>query len=394
MNDWQSAVALEASARAAADIALGNSVGGKLTGDGSYVSAATAVLRSRVNGDGNPRFEIDADGKHQWGDGTNPLDANLYRVGAGVLKTDGYLYAGLHIYADQGAATQTGMGGVGPSSQPGLVFGIAGDTNLYRAAADTLKTNDLLWSTSDVYSDTEVRARVATIYQAVLGIAGPGLEPGILLGVAGDTNLYRSAADTLKTDDLFHAGNGIKLDGKNISTDTTTGSQIATGATQKLGFYGATPIVQPANTVDYVTMLTSLGLRAAGGTAPASFPGAVTSSSPTLGMGYATGAGGAVTQITSRATTVVLNKICGQITTHTASLAAGAEVEFTVTNSTVAATDVVNVAITPGGTGTPMAYVSAVAAGSFKITITNLHASTADTSADVINFAVLKAVAA
>jgi hypothetical protein len=108
------------------------------------------------------------------------------------------------------------------------------------------------------------------------------------------------------------------------------------------------------------------------------------------GIGYATGAGGTVTQATSRSTGVTLSKFSGQITTHNASLAAAAEVEFTVTNTLVAATDVIVLSITPGGTGTPFAYVSAVAAGSFNITITNNHASTADTSADVINFIVLK----
>jgi hypothetical protein len=38
--------------------------------------------------------------------------------------------------------------------------------------------------------------------------------------------------------------------------------------------------------------------------------------------------------------------------------------------------------------------VSAVAAGSFDIRLTNLHASTADTGASIINFAVIKAVSA
>jgi hypothetical protein len=38
------------------------------------------------------------------------------------------------------------------------------------------------------------------------------------------------------------------------------------------------------------------------------------------------------------------------------------------------------------------AYVTAVAAGSFQITLKNGHASTADTGAAIINFAVIKAV--
>ena len=39
----------------------------------------------------------------------------------------------------------------------------------------------------------------------------------------------------------------------------------------------------------------------------------------TTGIGYATGAGGGVTQSTNKATTVVLNKMCGQITMNAAS---------------------------------------------------------------------------
>lgn len=123
--------------------------------------------------------------------------------------------------------------------------------------------------------------------------------------------------------------------------------------------------------------------------------GAVTSSSASAGVGYATGAGAAVTQATSRTTGVTINAICGAITTDTSSLAAAAEAEFTVTNSAVAATDVVVVCLkTESATGTSLPFVSTVGAGSFKITLTNLHATTADTSASVINFAIIKSVAA
>lgn len=121
---------------------------------------------------------------------------------------------------------------------------------------------------------------------------------------------------------------------------------------------------------------------------------AIKSSSPTAGIGYATGAGGAVTQATDRSTGVTLNTVSGAITMNAASLAAGAEASFTVTNSAVAATDVVVVCLKTVGTGTPMVFVDTVAAGSFRITITNLHAATADTTADVINFVVIKGVAA
>lgn len=109
-------------------------------------------------------------------------------------------------------------------------------------------------------------------------------------------------------------------------------------------------------------------------------------------VGYATGSGGTVTQLTSKSTGVTLNKACGQITTHNAALAAGAEVTFTVTNSTVAATDIPVVAISSGGTaGSYGVWATAVAAGSFAITLSNLSAGSLS-QAIVINFAVIKGV--
>lgn len=112
-------------------------------------------------------------------------------------------------------------------------------------------------------------------------------------------------------------------------------------------------------------------------------------------FGYTTGAGSTVTQATNRTTGVTINALCGHITTHNASLAAEATAVFTVTNSQVAAGDVVAISMASGdnGTGT-IVFVSAVAAGSFDISVHNgnVAAGTAETGAIVINFAVIKAV--
>ena len=102
--------------------------------------------------------------------------------------------------------------------------------------------------------------------------------------------------------------------------------------------------------------------------------------------------GGTVTQATSISTGVTLSKRKGQITTVASTLAAGAEAEFTVTNTEVAATDVVVVSTTYAGAGTPVISVKGVAAGSFVIVITNLHAANALDAVLVINFAVIKGV--
>ena len=113
-------------------------------------------------------------------------------------------------------------------------------------------------------------------------------------------------------------------------------------------------------------------------------------STGTAGVGYATGAGGAVTQITSRTTGVTLNKTAGAITLVSAAGSATAAT-FTVTKSTVAATDVI-ILNQKSGTDLYDLMVTAVAAGSFNLTFRTTGGTTTETP--VFNFAVIKAVAA
>lgn len=123
------------------------------------------------------------------------------------------------------------------------------------------------------------------------------------------------------------------------------------------------------------------------------FIGALRMIKGAFGYHAGVGMGGTVTQATNRATGVTLNKVCGQITTHNASLAAEASADFVVTNSKVAAKDVVVVSVASGtvGVGT-IVTVAAVAAGSFTIRVHNgnVAAGTAETGAIVINFVVIK----
>jgi hypothetical protein len=117
--------------------------------------------------------------------------------------------------------------------------------------------------------------------------------------------------------------------------------------------------------------------------------GAVTSSG-TAGVGYATGAGGTVTQGSSRTTGVTINKTSGAITLFSAA-GTTAATTFTVTNSTVAATDVI-ILSQKSGTDLYDLMVTAVGAGSFNITFRTTGGTT--TEQPVFNFAVIKGVAA
>lgn len=107
-------------------------------------------------------------------------------------------------------------------------------------------------------------------------------------------------------------------------------------------------------------------------------------------IGYSTGAGGTVTQATSRTTGVTLNKRCGQITLVSAAGSAAWQT-FTVTNSTVEAADTV-IINQKSGTDLNMIHVTAIAAGSFNVTFATTGGTT--TEQPVFSFAVFKAASA
>lgn len=110
----------------------------------------------------------------------------------------------------------------------------------------------------------------------------------------------------------------------------------------------------------------------------------------TGGLGYGTGAGGTVTQLTSRTTGVTLNRPTGSITMFSAAGSTTAAT-FTVTNSAVAATDTISLN-QRSGTNLYVLLVTAVAAGSFNVTFYTTGGTATD--APVINFAVIKGVTA
>lgn len=113
----------------------------------------------------------------------------------------------------------------------------------------------------------------------------------------------------------------------------------------------------------------------------------------TTTLGYTTGSGGTVTQASNKTTAVTLNKINGEIVMNGAALADDATAAFTLTNSTIAATDVVIVNVASVGTaGAYQVTVGAVAAGSCSISVLNVSGG-ALSEAIKLNFAVIKAVA-
>ena len=137
--------------------------------------------------------------------------------------------------------------------------------------------------------------------------------------------------------------------------------------------------------------LTTPNIGAATGTSTI-LTGAITSSG-TAGIGYATGAGGAVTQLTSKATAFTLSKTTGTIQFAADALASQTSVASTWTNTTIAATDVVVFTHSSGGTLGAYNIACTPAAGSATINLRNTSAGSLS-EAPIFRFAVIKSVVA
>ena len=117
-------------------------------------------------------------------------DTNLYRSAASSLKTDDNFFAALALIANASGANQIGIGTLA-NGAPGINFGSAEDTNLYRKAANTLKTDDALVAASYVSANDGLASEVVLGYSNIVG----GLAPAIRF--ANDTHLAREAAGVL-----------------------------------------------------------------------------------------------------------------------------------------------------------------------------------------------------
>jgi predicted RecA/RadA family phage recombinase len=81
----------------------------------------------------------------------------------------------------------------------------------------------------------------------LLGIPDGGTEDFGTTGIKADVVAESTAAAGVTVDGVLLKDGGITLaDAANLIVGSTTGTKIGTATTQKLGFWNATPIVQPA----------------------------------------------------------------------------------------------------------------------------------------------------
>jgi len=123
------------------------------------------------------------------------------------------------------------------------------DLVLRREAANTLGMRNgtsaqmfRVYSTSDATATNYERAKfgwVGSSFQIGTEKGGTGVARGIEIQTDGITCL------TINSSGAF-----IFADAKNIAVGSGTGTKIATATTQKLGFYGVTPVTQPLAVAD------------------------------------------------------------------------------------------------------------------------------------------------
>jgi hypothetical protein len=149
-------------------------------------------------------------------------DTNLYREAGNTLKTD-----------DAFVVAQGGGRLVFNTNS--ITFGAAGDANLYRPSAGALKTD------GDMHVAGVLLGRPSTAGQ--VKVAQSGSVATITFGSADDTSLYRTGAGILETAGQFNAL-GVLYFGGQFRVGTALGSGGAVSGAQK-----AMPVYNGAGTL-------------------------------------------------------------------------------------------------------------------------------------------------
>lgn len=184
---------------------------------------------------------------------------------------------------------------------------------------------------------------------------------------------------------------GVVTSVGNATTLSLTKAQLDTAISDGNAVYvNDTPALVGTNFTGTAASLTvGTATNATNATGSAVVTGAISSSSPSAGIGYAAGAGGSVTQTGTLGSTVNLNKICGELICVSSTFVAGTSYSFAFTNTTIGANDVVNVSCKGTVSGLCILSTNVSSAG---IVIIDIHALISTTTILKINFEVKKCV--
>jgi hypothetical protein len=182
---------------------------------------------------------------------------------------------------------------------------------------------------------------------------------------------------------------GISNLGTGVATflATPSSANLRTALTDETGTGSAVFATSPTLTTPVIGAATGTSLAL---TSSLSTPGSIINNGGSGKVGYAAGAGGTVTQATSKSTGVTLSKQSGQITMNAAALAASTTVSFTLTNTIIEANDVLILNHVSAGTAGSYTLNAQVSAGSASINVRNVSLGSLS-EAIVIQFVVINA---
>ena len=200
--------------------------------------------------------------------------ASLIPSGATVPSNGLYLPAANTVALSTGTTERaridsSGNVGIGTSS-PGYRLDVAGQARILSQGSDsaleigtgttTNQTAYLDLVTDTTYSDAGLRilrGGAGANSDAEIRHRGTGAL-SIVAQEAGTLRFLTTDTERARIDPSGNVGIGVSspnslvelADAGNITVGTTTGTKIGTATTQKLGFYNATPVVQPAAVAD------------------------------------------------------------------------------------------------------------------------------------------------
>lgn len=218
------------------------------------------------------------------------------------------------------------------------------------------------------------------------------IEGALLAGVTGTGNLVLANSPTISNPTFTGTVSGLTLSATSVGLGNVTNESKETMFTNP-SFTGTVSGVSKSavglSNVENTALSTWAGSTNI--TTVGTLTTGIRSTNTTVGIGYATGAGGFVNQATSRTTPVTLNRLTGYVQLFNAAGSTTAWTSFVVNNSTVVATDtiVVNAA---SSTNTYVTHVTSVGAGTFRISFVSIAGTAIDSPR--FNFNVIKGVTA
>lgn len=172
--------------------------------------SSSGALQTRALNDTQSRFYLRADGRMAWGPGNEVQDTFLYRESAKVLALDDTAIRGYRASASSvsyitkiPSDTQNRFQLLVDGTLAWGTGSAAQDITMFRDDANSVKINGQLKTAGYLTA------------QAGVGVTG-GVTLSGNLTFGADVNLYRSAANILKTDDALEVAGTLKVGGKTV----------------------------------------------------------------------------------------------------------------------------------------------------------------------------------